>query len=183
MWLNLSNGSRESRPIFIVERAEKRESCFCYVIMLHYVHNKMGGNMSFTRTRRNRRADEADVDMTPMLDIVFIMLIFFIVTATFLDESALDFTQAPAEPPTSSPPTPAISIYVDAKNTISIDNEAAELSSVASRVERLMADKPNAIISLRADAQASLESVVYIKDQMALAGRETIMKIDRPNKT
>lgn len=39
--------------------------------------------MSFTRTRKNRRSDEADVDMNPMLDIVFIMLIFFIVTAMF----------------------------------------------------------------------------------------------------
>ena len=137
--------------------------------------------MSFSCTRKNRRSDEADVDMTPMLDIVFIMLIFFIVTATFLDEQGLDFAQAPPEPLTPTPPAPAISIYVDSKNAVSIDNEASELSSVASRVERLMADKPNAVISLRADAQASLDPVVYIKDQMALAGRETVMKIDRPN--
>lgn len=137
--------------------------------------------MSFTRTRRNRRSDEAEVDMTPMLDIVFIMLIFFIVTATFLDEQGLDFAQAPPQPLTPAPPTPAISIYVDAKDAVSVENERAELSSVASRVERLMAEKPNAVISLRADAQASLDSVVYIKDQMALAGRETVMKIDRPN--
>lgn len=137
--------------------------------------------MSFARTRKFRRSDDADVDMTPMLDIVFIMLIFFIVTATFLDETGLDFSQAPADPPVPTPIIPAISIYVDAKNAVSIDNEAAELSSVASRVERLMADKPNAVISLRADAQASLEPVVYIKDQMALAGREMVMKIDRPN--
>ena len=137
--------------------------------------------MSFARTRKNRRSDEADVDMTPMLDIVFIMLIFFIVTAVFLDERGLDFTQAPPEPLTPTPPAPAISIYVDSKNAVSIDNEASELSSVASRVERIMAEKPNAVISLRADAQASLDPVVYIKDQMALAGRETVMKIDRPN--
>jgi len=136
--------------------------------------------MSFTRTRKFRRSDDADVDMTPMLDIVFIMLIFFIVTATFLDEQGMDFSQAPYSETPINPP-PAISIYVDAKNAISIDNEAAELSSVASRVERLLADKPNAVISLRADAQASLDPVVYIKDQMALAGRETVMKIDRPN--
>ena len=137
--------------------------------------------MSFARTRKNRRSDEADVDMTPMLDIVFIMLIFFIVTATFLDERGLDFTQAPPAPITPTPPTQAISIYVDAKNAVSVNNEIAELSSVASKVERLMADKPNAIISLRADAQASLDPVIYIKDQMILAGRETVMKIDRPN--
>ena len=137
--------------------------------------------MSFSRTRRSRRSDEAEVDMTPMLDIVFIMLIFFIVTATFLDEQGLDFAQPPESVTPPLPPTPAISIYVDAKNAVSVDSVAAELSSVSSRVERLMAEKPNAVISLRADAQASLEPVVYIKDQMALAGRETVMKIDRPN--
>ncbi|MEP3889515.1 MAG: biopolymer transporter ExbD [Hellea sp.] len=137
--------------------------------------------MSFSRTRRSRRSDEAEVDMTPMLDIVFIMLIFFIVTATFLDEQGLDFAQPPESVNSPLPPAPAISIYVDAKNAVSVDNVAAELSSVPSRVERLMAEKPNAVISLRADAQASLEPVVYIKDQMALAGRETVMKIDRPN--
>ena len=136
--------------------------------------------MTFTRTRRNRRSDAADVDMTPMLDIVFIMLIFFIVTATFLDEGGLDFTQPPQNEKTSKRQTPAISIYVDASNAVSVDNEAAELLAVASRVERLMAEKPNAVISLRADAKASLDPIIYIKDQMALAGRETIMKIDRP---
>jgi len=136
--------------------------------------------MSFTRTRRNHRSNEAEVDMTPMLDIVFIMLIFFIVTATFLDEKGLDFTQAPPAPQTPAPPVQAISIYVDAKDAVSIDNEQAELLSVISRVERLMAEKPNAVISLRADAQASLNSVIYIKDQMTLAGREVVMKIDHP---
>ena len=137
--------------------------------------------MLFSRTRKSRRSDQADVDMTPMLDIVFIMLIFFIVTATFLDERGVSLTEPPQKTVSPTPPTPAISIYVDAKNVVSVENETAELSSVSSRVERLMADKPNAVISLRADAQASLDPVVYIKDQMTLAGRETIMKIDRRN--
>jgi len=50
------------------------------------------------RRRRNKTSDEAEVDMTPMLDIVFIMLIFFIVTATFLDERGIDLTQPPPPP-------------------------------------------------------------------------------------
>ena len=53
------------------------------------------------RGRRNAQADEAEVDMTPMLDIVFIMLIFFIVTATFLDERGVDLTQPPRPRPIS----------------------------------------------------------------------------------
>jgi biopolymer transport protein ExbD len=119
--------------------------------------------------------------MTPMLDIVFIMLIFFIVTATFLDEQGLDFTRPPPDISLYTSTPPSISIYVDAKDRVSVDNEIAELSAVPLRVERLLAEKPDAVISLRADAQATLGPVVYIKDQMALAGRETVMRIDRPN--
>lgn len=137
--------------------------------------------MLFSRRRKNRRTDQADVDMTPMLDIVFIMLIFFIVTATFLDERGVSLTEPPQNSEAPTPPTAAISIYVDAKNIVSVENEIAELLSVSSRVERLIADKPNAVISLRADAQASLDPIIYIKDQMALSGREMVMKIDRPN--
>lgn len=137
--------------------------------------------MSLARTHRSRRSDDAEVDMTPMLDIVFIMLIFFIVTATFLNEKGLDFTQPPQSTATPAPPTPAISIYVDARDGVSVENVPVELSAVASRVERLMAEKPKAVISLRADAKASLDPVVYIKDQMKLAGRDMVMKIDRPN--
>jgi len=136
--------------------------------------------MAFTRTRRTRRSDEADVDMTPMLDIVFIMLIFFIVTATFLDEQGLDFTVPPSNIDQPREFTPAISIYVDAQDRVSVDNEISDLSAVPLRVERLLAEKPDAVISLRADAQATLDPVVHIKDQMALAGRETVLRIDRP---
>jgi len=62
------------------------------------------------RRRRNKTSDEAEVDMTPMLDIVFIMLIFFIVTATFLDERGIDLTQPPPPPPDQpdAAPKPAI---------------------------------------------------------------------------
>ena len=70
------------------------------------------------RNRRNSQPDEADVDMTPMLDIVFIMLIFFIVTATFLDEDGIDLTQPPPPPDTTPPKdnTPAITVYVNETN-------------------------------------------------------------------
>lgn len=136
--------------------------------------------MSLARTHRSRRSDDAEVDMTPMLDIVFIMLIFFIVTATFLNEKGLNFTQPPPSLALPIELTPAISIYVDAKDSVSVENVSVELSAVASRVERLIAEKPKAVISLRADAKASLDPVVYIKDQMKLAGRDMVMKIDRP---
>jgi len=136
--------------------------------------------MSGLRLRQNRAADEADVDMTPMLDIVFIMLIFFIVTATFLDETALDMTQPPDSPPIETQAR-MISVYVDENNQISLDSRVTALSAVASGVERLLADKPDASVLLIADAQASLNTVTVIKDQMSQMGRQTVIKINKPN--
>ena len=127
--------------------------------------------------KRSGADDNASVDMTPMLDIVFIMLIFFIVTAVFLDERGLDFTTHPdAKTPTGITP-PTIQIYVDAKDKVSVDRVPVQLSRVALRVERLLADKPDANILLMVEAKSTLDPIVYIKDQMNVMGRQTRVKI------
>ena len=133
--------------------------------------------MSLRRTHRRRVADEGEVNMTPMLDIVFIMLIFFIVTATFLDESGLNLEVPPDGPIGKT--TPSIGVYVNDKNGVSLNGVATELSAVPLHVERLIAQNPKATISLRAAPQAALDPVVYIKDQMTLAGRNTVISIDK----
>ena len=131
--------------------------------------------MSFRK--RHYKIDDSGPDMTPMLDIVFIMLIFFIVTATFLDESGLDFTTFPDKDCEGCPSPPSILVYVDAKNQASVDQHATELSNVASLVEARLADKPNANIILKSHYEASLDPIVQIKDQMQMAGRKTVIKI------
>ncbi len=129
--------------------------------------------------KRRKSLDSANVDMTSMLDIVFIMLIFFIVTAIFLDETGLDFTLPGSDSPACSDCGPTIQIYVDSKDHISVDRVRVQLNGVSGRVERLLADKPNANILLMADKDASLDPVVSIKDQMNQAGRNSIVKVIR----
>lgn len=135
--------------------------------------------MAALRMRRMRRSDEADVDMTPMLDIVFILLIFFIVTATFLDESGLSFAQPPEMPP-STTPAPSLSVYVDANNQISLEKSLTSVTSIGADVERYLADKPHANIVLTAETEASLETVTRIKDVMNQMGRDMVMKVQKP---
>ena len=123
-----------------------------------------------------RNYDDASVDMTPMLDIVFIMLIFFIVTAVFLDERGLTF----AEAKNNTPPDEhidTIRIYVDAKDRVSVDRIPVELRAVPLRVERLLANKPNASVLVMAHKDASLDPVVTIKDQMNSAGLQSVVKV------
>ena len=134
------------------------------------------------RSRRNQGGDDADVDMTPMLDIVFIMLIFFIVTATFLDEKAIDLTQPPPPPDDLNSPPPensAITVYVDQRNSCSVDGEITGCDRVLLRVESLLADKPNAAIILRMDEKAQHKVLVELKDGIDSAGLNTKIEIVR----
>ncbi|RKQ70879.1 outer membrane transport energization protein ExbD [Litorimonas taeanensis] len=131
------------------------------------------------RGRKNTQADEADVDMTPMLDIVFIMLIFFIVTATFLDETAIDLTQPPPPPDTPNPPDAprAITVFVDARNQCSVDERRTNCDRVTLAVERLLADKPGASVILRLDERAQHKILVELKDGLDAGGRSTKIEI------
>lgn len=118
------------------------------------------------RRRTRKGGDEAEVNMTPMLDIVFIMLIFFIVTATFLSEQGIDLTQPPP-PPDDDTPTksrPAITVYVNAKDQCAVDGRGTECDRVALAVERILADKPGANIILRVHEQASHGNLIFLKD-------------------
>lgn len=136
------------------------------------------------RRRRNRQgSDDADIDMTPMLDIVFIMLIFFIVTATFLDERGIDLTQPPPPPDDDTPtnPKPAITVYVDGRNFCAVDGRGTECDRVTLAVERLLADKPGANIILRVDEAAQHQILVNLKDGLDTAGLQSKIEIIRSN--
>lgn len=135
------------------------------------------------RRRRNKPSDEAEVDMTPMLDIVFIMLIFFIVTATFLDERGIDLTQPPP-PPDDLPdtqPRPAITVYVDNQDVCVVDGNQTECDRVSLAVERLLADKPGANIILRVNESASHGLLVILKDEFDVKGLGSKIEIVRNN--
>lgn len=133
------------------------------------------------RGRRKTQGDEAEVNMTPMLDIVFIMLIFFIVTATFLDEKGVDLTQPPPPPDTDVPSksTPAITVYVDGRDQCAVDGARTTCDRVALRVERLLADKPGASVILRLDESARHELLVGIKDELDTKGLASKIEIIR----
>lgn len=131
------------------------------------------------RRRRGSGNDEAEVDMTPMLDIVFIMLIFFIVTATFLDETGKDFRQPPP-PPEDQPdsePKPAIVVYVNGANSCSVDGTSTGCGEVPLQVETARAEKPGAAVILRMDERAKHGIMVAIKQDLDLTGTSSKIEI------
>ncbi len=136
--------------------------------------------MSRRRTRLSN-SDEGGVDMTPMLDIVFILLIFFIVTAVFLDEEGIDFTQAQGEAPSGT--QSVISIAINSEDAISVEGRIVSLALVEAEVQRHLVYKPNAAIDFRAAKNARFENVVTIKDDMERAGRTVRFETYIPTQT
>ncbi len=125
------------------------------------------------RGRGTRQAESAEIDLTPMLDVVFILLIFFIVTSTFAREEAIGLEPPPPPPPLDQPeqpPVAAILIYVDESNLITVNGRLADISSVRANIERVIAETPNSSIIIQAHPKAKSGVVVKIRDEAYNAG-------------
>jgi biopolymer transport protein ExbD len=111
----------------------------------------------------------AEINLTPMLDVVFIMLIFFIVTASFLREVGVDATKPPStvvQPEKSE----SITIRVTSTNDIIIDGRSVDPRAVSAVITRRKAENPNAAIAVLAGKRARTELVVGVVDSARAAG-------------
>jgi biopolymer transport protein ExbD len=120
--------------------------------------------------RHKAGAEEAEVDMTPMLDIVFIMLIFFIVTATFVNERGLDVTRPDSDEPPPQNQAVTILISISEAGIISMEGRDIDLRAVRANVERLIAENPDSSVVVQADPQSESNLLVGVMDQARLAG-------------
>lgn len=124
------------------------------------------------RGRASRKVDEADVDLTPMLDVVFILLIFFIVTSTFVKEVALGIEPPPPPPPPDQivKPAQSIIIVIDKEGLIRVNSRLTDILSVRANIERLKAENPQSAVIIQAHPDAKSETIISIRDQTASAG-------------
>jgi biopolymer transport protein ExbD len=124
------------------------------------------------RGRSTRQAESAEIDLTPMLDVVFILLIFFIVTSTFAREEAIGLEPPPPPSPDQQdqPQVPAILIYVDESNLITVNGRLADISSVRANIERVIAETPNSSVIIQAHPKTKSGVVVKIRDEAYNAG-------------
>ena len=120
-------------------------------------------------SRLTQAEDESAIDITPMLDVVFIMLIFFIVTASFVKEAGIDVNKPQAQ--TSQPKEKAnILIAIDASGGIWIDRRKVDPRAVRANVERLHAENPQGTVVIQADESAKTGVLVRVMDAVRLAG-------------
>ncbi|MFN2287600.1 MAG: ExbD/TolR family protein [Chromatocurvus sp.] len=122
--------------------------------------------------RRNRQVaaeDEAQIDLTPMLDVVFIMLIFFIVTATFIKEAGVEVNRPEAS--TAQPKDNVnILVAINATNEIWMDKRRVDQRAVRANIERLHAENPKGAVVIQADNKSNTETVASVLDAAREAG-------------
>ena len=111
--------------------------------------------------------------MTPMLDVVFIMLIFFIVTASFVKEAGVDVNRQYAS--TAKPQESAnIFIAITADNQIWLDKRRVDPRAVRANIERLYAENPQGSVVIQADKDSKNALLIQVLDSAKLAGVESI---------
>ena len=121
--------------------------------------------------RRSRESDEAEINITPMLDIVFIMLIFFIVTTSFVKEKGIEVSR-----PSNSPPKEIVKkkgpivVKIDANGNISMKGRMLERRAVEANLEREKAEKPDSPLIIAAHPDADTEALVIILDAAEAVG-------------
>ncbi|MEQ3697501.1 MAG: biopolymer transporter ExbD [Pseudomonadales bacterium] len=113
--------------------------------------------------------EEQQIDLTPMLDVVFIMLIFFIVTAQFVKEPGVDI-ERPAALTAISKDNANILIGVSKENQIWMDKKTVEEDALRLTIERMLVDNPDSQVVIQADATSDVRLLAVVKDAATEAG-------------
>ena len=123
--------------------------------------------------RRHAHHEDAEINITPMLDIVFIMLIFFIVTTSFTKETGAAIVKPIADQAVSLR-SGTILIGVKSNDDIWMSKRLIELREVRSMVEQAKAENPKGSVVIVADKDSRIGIVTQVMDQVKMAGVEGI---------
>ncbi len=120
-----------------------------------------------------RKEEDAEIDMTPMLDIVFIMLIFFIVTASFVKEAGVT-VKNPLGKTAVSRPDANVFIAVTKDGEVHIDNKKIDVEKLKVEIQRIKAETPEGSIVIQADRNSKAGVVMKVLDAAKGAGVKSV---------
>jgi len=126
--------------------------------------------------RGSTQTDEVDVDMTPMLDVVFILLIFFIVTAVFVQEQSISLVPPPPSKDEPDKSNPVILIQITDRDVIFVNDQLTDLRRVGPAIERFRADKGNSSILIVPDDDAHNGVTIKVFDAAKRTGAPTMIQ-------
>ena len=122
--------------------------------------------------------EENEINLTPMLDVVFIMLIFFIVTASFVKEIGLDVNRPDAPTTEVKPEDANILVTIDANDDVFINRRLIDPRAVRANIERLHAENPRGSVVIQASKRSTNKMLVTIMDASRQAGVYSISIAD-----
>jgi biopolymer transport protein ExbD len=113
--------------------------------------------------------EKEDIDMTPMLDVVFILLIFFIVTASFVKEAGIDVNRPEAATAVKKERA-NILVAISDKGEIWINKRRIDVRAVQANIERLKAENPQGTVVIQADKKSTTDTLIKVMDAARAAG-------------
>lgn len=113
--------------------------------------------------------EKEEIDMTPMLDVVFILLIFFIVTASFVKEAGIDVNRPEAATAVKKERA-NILVAISDQGDIWINKRKVDIRSVQANIERLKAENPQGTVVIQADKKATTDTLIKVMDSARAAG-------------
>ena len=119
---------------------------------------------------QERDQDGAEIDLTPMLDVVFIMLIFFIVVASFIKEAGVEVNRPDDNQPDNPEDSTSILVEVASDNQIWMENRRVDIRAVRANIQRLLAEDPEAPVTIKVEKGAEAGIVVDVADAARESG-------------
>jgi len=126
------------------------------------------------RRKFKKKREESEINITPMLDIVFIMLIFFIVTTSFVKEISIDVNRPTKSPIKEQKKSEVISVRISEEGQIFVQDRLISLDAVRANIESNLALKPQASVVVVSDREADAGFLVKVIDQSRMAGASNV---------
>ncbi|MBA4503085.1 ExbD/TolR family protein [Marinobacterium marinum] len=117
--------------------------------------------------------NDAEIDMTPMLDIVFIMLIFFIVSTSFVREAGVEI-ERPISSTAEVKESQGVMLAITATDEVWLDRQPVDVRMIRPTLERLKVEQPDLGVMIQADKDAKTGLLVEVMDQVKLSGVEQV---------
>lgn len=128
--------------------------------------------LNISAARRGKKGN-LELNIAPLIDMVFILLIFFLVTTSFVKETGVDISRPAASTAVSKTGT-TILIGVTRDNTVHMDKREIDPRAVRANVERALAENPEASVVIVADKESLTGLVINVMDNCKLAGAENV---------
>ncbi len=122
---------------------------------------------------RDQNEEEGSVDISPLIDMVFILLIFFMVTTTFVKDMKLELDR-PSAASASSASTKAIRVFIDQYGDIYVDNQPVRIYSLQSKLRDMLRVSTDKSVLVVTDETVAAKLVLEVVDQSRLAGASDV---------